>query len=130
MNLQLFTLADDDGTTKILFTPHPISGPPRPTSLRGPRLDYQGVEGNFSFRGGQVGILESPLGSLISVGLLDFAVTVTLALPPINMAGKEKQTFDTVAIKTQDFGVQKEGAAFNYSVLLLHGVAEQVEPPP
>jgi hypothetical protein len=133
MNSQRFTCTDDDGTTKIVFIPHPISGPPPPLSQQSPRFDYQGPEGNFSFLGDQVGILESPLGSLITVTLfvgIAATVGITLALPPINMAGKKEQNFDTVAIKTEVSDVPKEGAALGYSVLLLRGVAEEIEPLP
>lgn len=132
VHMQQFTFSDDAGTTKVIFAPFPISGPPPPASHRGPRLDYQGVQGNFSFLDDQVHILDTPLGSLITVGSLDLESTVriTLVLPAINMAGKKNQIFDTVAIKTQTAGVPIEGAALSYSVLLLHGLAEEIEPLP
>jgi hypothetical protein len=51
---------------------------------------------------------ESPLGSLVSVVLLPtvdaIAVTLTLLLPPINLAGQDEQDFETVAIKTTSYG--------------------------
>jgi hypothetical protein len=83
------------------------------------------------FSGDQIEILESPLGSLATVGLVGIAstVTVTLVLPPVNMGDKPTQSFDTVAIKTESAGVQKEGAALSYAVALLHGVAQEVSLP-
>jgi hypothetical protein len=54
-------------------------------------------------------------------------VTFTLALPPVNMAGKKKQAFDTVAIKTKSFGVLlREGAELIDAAMCLNGIAEEV----
>jgi hypothetical protein len=43
------------------------------------------------------------------------------------MAGKKKEAFHTVAIKTKSFGILiKEGARLIYTVVHLRGVAEVV----
>ena len=55
------------------------------------------------------------------------ALTLTLVLPPVNLASNEKQTFHTVAIKTKSFGIlPREGARLTYEVIALQGVAEKV----
>ena len=89
------------------------------------------MEGTLTFLGQQIENQPGPLGSLITVtleGSIDAgALTFSLALPPINMAGKKKETFHTVAIKTKSFGILiKEGARLLYTVVPLRGVAEVV----
>jgi len=130
-NANKFVFTDHDGTTHVVFYPQapgPIRSDP---SKRGARLDYEGVEGTLTFLGQQIENQPGPLGSLITVtleGSIDAgALTFSLALPPINMAGKKKETFHTVAIKTKSFGILiKEGARLLYTVVPLRGVAEVV----
>jgi hypothetical protein len=130
-NANKYILTDDAGTTQIVFfpdAPGPISTDP---AKRGAQLDYTGVEGSFTFVGQQIATQDSPIGSLITVALeknIDAgAVTFTLALPPVNLAGKKKQVFDTVGIKTKSFGnLPREGAKLIDTALCLGGVAENV----
>src|SRR5437588_5546808 len=130
-----FTLADDSGSTQIIYYPH-APGPILVGQGAGPRLEYQGAEGNFIYPHAGPGrenidLQSSPLGLLVSVVLepsIDAgALTLTLLLPPINMAGKKEQEFYTEAIKTRSYGIlPREGARLTYEVLDLEGVAENV----
>ncbi len=66
---------------------------------------------------------ESPLGPLVSVVLVPtidaIAVTLTLLLPSINLAGQEEQDFETLAIKTTSYGMlPREGARLTYELTL------------
>jgi hypothetical protein len=126
-----FTFTDEKGTTQVVFFPEAPGPLPKGAHSR---LDYKGPEGNFTFSRDQVASQDSPLGLLITVVLersIDAgALTFTLALPPVNMAGKKKQTFDTVAIKTKSFGVlPREGARLIDTAIYLEGVAEIVPLP-
>ena len=126
-----FTFTDRHSNTHIVFFPD-APGPLRPGQPAGaPELEYRGKEGNFTFLGDQIQKQDSPLGSLLAVVLersIDAgALSLTLVLPPVNLGGKEKQPFHTVAIKTKSFGIlPREGARLTYEVLELQGVAESV----
>ena len=55
------------------------------------------------------------------------AVTLTLLLPPINLAGQDEQDFDTIAIKTTSYGIlPKAGAQLTYEVVYLQGTARHI----
>lgn len=125
--LNRFTFEDAKKTTKIVYFPRvpqtePVKLP------RGPQLDYQGPEGQFTFSGTEIEQQQSRLGLLISVTLkpnLDAGgLDLTLVLPPINSA-KEQVEFETIAIKTTSQGlvVDPIGAFLTYEVLSLKGVA-------
>jgi hypothetical protein len=122
-----YTFTDANKTTEIVFFPQE----PGPITLPGgPQLNYKGIEGSFTFRGSnEVEQQDGPLGSLFTVVLeksIDAgALTLTLVLPPVNLAGKKTQTFETVAIKTKSFGIlPREGARLIYEVVCLSGLAE------
>ena len=94
-----------------------------------PALDYRDAQQTLSFVDAQVRRQQSELGDLISVTLhptVDAgATTLTLLLPPINMAGQNEQRFHTLAIVTQSFGILPHtGAKLTYRTLQLHGVAK------
>ena len=123
-----FTFRDEKGTTQVVFFPEAPGPLPKGAHSR---LDYNGPEGSFTFTRDQVASQDSPLGLLITVALersIDAgALTFTLVLPPVNMAGKKKQTFDTVAVKTKSFGIlPREGARLLDTAMGLEGVAESV----
>src|SRR5947209_2959150 len=135
----LFTFTDESGSMQLTYYPHApgplIVGQPS----GGPRLTYQGPEGSFVFPdapdSGSEHInvqQESPLGPYVSVVLVptsdDIAVTLTVLLPPINLAGQDSQDFETVAIKTTSYGetLSREGALLTYEVIGLQGTAQHV----
>ena len=63
-----FTLADGKGKTRTVYFPQaPVPGPVRPPE--GPQVEYDGPEGQFTFRGEDVTQLPSRLGLLITVTL-------------------------------------------------------------
>ena len=75
---------------------------------------------------------DSPLGTLVSVILIPtidaMSVTLTLLLPPINMAGKDHLDFQTVAIKSTNYGLlPRMGARLTYEVITLRGTAHSVQ---
>jgi hypothetical protein len=55
------------------------------------------------------------------------AITLTLLLPPLNLAGQDEQDFETVSIKTTSYGIlPREGARLTYEVINLQGTARYV----
>lgn len=97
-----------------------------------PQLTYQDAENNLTFNKDEIRTQESELGTLVSVSLersIDAGDTVlTLLLPSINLAGATEQSFETLAILTQSFGIlPHEGARLVYEdVLDLQGIARFV----
>lgn len=136
-NANFFSLSNEHGTLKIRYytsAPGPLVAG---QSSTGPKLEYQGPEGQHDFTGsgggiGSIDILEqSVLGEQVTVLLVPTvdaeAVHLTLFLPYINMAGKEKQHFHTIAIKATSYGMlPKEGARLTYEVFHLEGIAQHV----
>ncbi|KAM3091413.1 hypothetical protein ACKFKG_25700 [Phormidesmis sp. 146-35] len=122
----LFKFSDREGATNIAFYPQA----PKAQSGRESQLDYRGVEGSFTFRGEQITQQQSKLGLLISVTLqpdVDAGeLSLTLILPPVNLAGEKQQDFTTLAVKARSLGfvVDRSGAQLKYEVLPLKGIAE------
>jgi len=131
-----FTFSDDSGAISINYYPH-APGPIIQGQSGGPRLEYQGPEGNFVYPNAgpgreHINVQEqSFLGPQVNVVLVPTidatAVSLTLLLPPINMAGQDEQDFDTVAIKTTSYGMlPQEGARLTYEVIYLQGSAQNI----
>jgi len=131
-----FTFSDHSSTIQINYYPH-APGPIIQGQSSGPRLEYQGPEGNFAYPNAGPGREninvqeESVLGPQVNVVLVPTidakGVTLTLLLPPINMAGHEKVDFHTVAIKTTSYGIlPKKGARLTYEVIHLQGKAQHI----
>ena len=136
ISANFFTFSNHDGTIQIDYYPY-APGPIIQGQSRGPRLEYQGSEGNFVYPNAGPGREninvqeESVLGPQVTVVLVPTvdakAVTLTLLLPPINMAGHEKVDFHTVAIKTTSYGMlPREGARLTYEIIHLRGKAEHI----
>jgi len=105
VNLKFTLIGEPPSFTKIVYLPLGTGGPPPPPSEQRPRLEYRGEEGNFSFLGDQIGVVESPLGSLITVTLKsdEFVdLKFTLVLPPIITQGG-LVVFESIAVKTETF---------------------------
>lgn len=127
-----FTLHDDQRTMQVTYFPMGagpiIAGKTQP----GPKLEYTGEEGNFTFSGNQIESVNCPLGSLLSVTLRPNAdagaLIFTMALPNVTEApGSKSQHFQTIGIKTHTRGfVVAPGADRTYNVLHLRGLAETV----
>ena len=131
-----FTFSDHGGKIQINYYPH-APGPIVQEQSGGPRLEYQGPEGNFVYpQAGpgreNINVQEqSTLGPQVNVVLVPTvdakAVTLTLLLPPVNLAGHEKLEFHTIAIKTTSYGMlPKEGARLTYEVFHLRGEARHI----
>lgn len=129
-----FTFTDREGSTQIAFFPQapgPVQADDPPKASQ---LEYQGPEGQLTFRGNDIDKQASPLGQLITVILQPDAdagqLNLTLVLPPVNLTGTEQQDFPTIAIKTRSGGRfttnPRPGAELAYEVLRLKGSAEAV----
>ena len=125
-----YTFMNNDETIKIVYYPT-APGPLVQGQVVGPRVDYQGPEGNCTFNSSQVETLQSPLGQLITVTVkpsIDAGITtLTVLVPPINLAEQENQMFATFGIETRSYGMLiKAGARLTYNVYELDGLAENV----
>jgi hypothetical protein len=103
VNLKFTLIGEPPSFTKIVYLPLGTGGPPPSPSEQRPRLEYRAEEGNFSFLGDQIGVVESPLGSLITVTLKsdEFVdLKFTLVLPPIITEGG-LIVFESIAVKTE-----------------------------
>jgi hypothetical protein len=122
-----FILNDSASNTEIIFLP-------QAPNFTAPQLDYQGLEGKFSFRGDDIRQQRTALGLLITVTLEPDAdagqLNLNLMLPSINFAGEKAQEFETIAIKTRSQGhvIDPAGAELFYRALMLKGVAQAVIP--
>lgn len=124
-----FTLTDTQSSDiKIVFLPQMLRG-----DRKKPQLEYQSAGGQFTFRGSEIKQQQSNLGLLISITLktdeqgekLNFA----FMLPSINLAGKKKQDFETVAIATtrnHKMVANRTVTEFSHKVLTLKGCAEKL----
>lgn len=133
-----YAFVNNSGSVRIKYDPYvpaPSTGIKRSS---GPRLEYHGSEGDLNFPRDhdgptQVSVQEdSSLGPLVSVILIPtidaMSVTLTLLLPPINMAGKEQLDFQTVAIKSTSYGLlPRTGARLTYEVISLRGTVHSVQ---
>jgi hypothetical protein len=129
--IKRYVLMDSKGTTEIVFFPQAPASESGELP-RGGQLNYQGPEGQLTFTGGEIYQQRTSLGLLVTVVLepdLDAGqLNLTLVLPPINLAGKKAQEFETIAIKTRSQGhvIDPGGATLAYRVLMLEGVAQAV----
>ena len=134
-----YTFSSHDGVIRLKYYPH-APGPLVQGQSVGPRFEYQGPEGSFTYPDADAGREtvamqdDSVLGPQINVVLIPTvdakAVKLTLLLPPINMAGHEKIDFHTIAIKTTSYGLlPREGARLTYEVIHLQGKAERIALP-
>jgi hypothetical protein len=129
-----FTFKDIDGTTQIVFltqAPGPVQPNDPPNASQ---LEYQGPEGQFTFRGNEIDKAASRLGRLVTVTLESGAadappLDITLVFPPLNLGDEAQLEFETIAVKSRGRGfvpVDLSGALLTYEVLNLVGVAEPV----
>jgi hypothetical protein len=127
-----YTFQDGPGTTQVTYYPTGpgpiISG----VTHAGPKIEYTGEEGDFTFSGNEIASVKCPLGNLISVTLRPNAdagaLMFTLVLPSVTMSANSKvQSFRTIALKTHTSGrVLTAGADRSYDTMHLHGAAETV----
>src|SRR5689334_5587175 len=131
-----FTFSNHDQTIQISYYPQ-APGPIIQGQGTGPRFEYQGPEGNFLYPQAGPGresiqVQEvSVLGPQITVVLVPTtdakSVTLTLLLPPVNLAGHEHLDFHTLAIKTTSHGMlPKAGARLAYEAIHLRGKAQHI----
>jgi hypothetical protein len=133
LGANLFTFTGD--RTHIVYftdTPGPII-----IGQEGGKLDYQGIEGNFTFFGRDISLQESPLGTLLTVTLklMDDTggLTLTVLVPRVFGASVETRntvTFETIAIKASSRGfVVGEGVELAYTIIPLLGTGKnEIQP--
>lgn len=132
-----YTFTDEYGTIQMTYYPHKPGPIIQGQSAGGPQLSYQGPEGNFVYPSSEpsrqnINVQEeSTLGPQINVVLVPtvdaISVSLTLLLPPINLAGQEEQDFSTIAIKTTRYGILPHtGARITYEAINLQGKAQHI----
>ena len=128
LGANVFTFTGDRTTiTYYPQTPGPIS----PGQEEGGKFEYQGIEGNHTLFGRDIGQQESPLGTQLTVTLKvrddTGGLTLTVLVPRVFGASVEDGTavtFETIAIKASSRGsLVREGAELAYSILPLLGRA-------
>jgi len=129
----LFEFTADSGETKITYYPF-APGPLIQGRTPGPSLQYDGPEGNLSFRAEQITQQDTPAGQLLSVVLKPQDDTGSLAfslfLPPVTLGADDSQGFTTYGLKTDRAGsIQTPGAQMTYVWACLTGNAKVVAMP-
>ena len=134
-----FKLSDHDKKTHVTLNLQTHGPLVQGSTAQAPTLQYEGVEGTFTFSGEQVTVETSALGKMFTVTLNIVpdlrTLLFTLLLPPvIHKAGERKQAFDTIAIKSERHtSIQgpptNPGAGTTYTSLKMHGTAAKVEVP-
>ena len=118
-----------ENTHIVYFTQAPGPIHPGEDPSKG-QLEYQGVEGSHTFRGNQIDVQSTPLGTLITVVLKvnndTGGLNFTLILPNVRKSGKVLH-FQTLGIKTATRGfILSDGPDATYSVFPLFGTADNV----
>lgn len=119
-----FTFAGDQ--TQIIYDTQ------TPVPDQGGLLQYQGPEGSFSFTGDQISLVDSDIGTIVTVPLslvsdigsrkISVLVPTASGVTPDNPV-----TFPTIAVKTTGRGsIESPGVELAYTVLPLVAQASQV----
>ncbi len=117
------------------ITYFPTAPGPIAAGQEGGRLEYHGIEGNFTFSGNKIELQESPFGTLVTVAFEsnpDIGIrTFTILLPQVSGVTRENMvTFEALAIKTTGQGFTlppfRPGAKQTYTILPLLGTAKEV----
>ena len=134
-----FKLSDHEKKTHVTLNLQTHGPLVQGSTAQAPTLQYEGVEGTFTFSGQQVTVEISALGKMYTVTLNIVpdlrTLLFTLLLPPvIHKAGESKQAFDTIAIKSERHtSIQgpptTPGAATTYTCVKMHGTAAKVQVP-
>jgi hypothetical protein len=99
------------------------------------RLEYQGIEGDFTFSGKDIQLQESPLGTLLTVVLRrrgnTAGLTITVLVPHVvDVTRDNPVTFETVGIKASSRGnFGGPGVELGYTILPLLATANIVPMP-
>jgi len=123
-----FTFAGD----RTAITYFPVAPGPVVVGQEGGLLQYQGVEGSHSFRGHDISLADTQLGTLVSVVLEANpdrgTVTATVVVPHVTGVTRESPVvFETMALKTTGRGfIATPGADRTYTILPMLATAKQV----
>lgn len=124
-NLFTFTGKND---TEIVYSVSSIEGKPQ--------LTYRDSTRDLSFRGDDIAVTSSPLGSLVTVVLEVVpdlhTLTATVVLPDINLGDRQKVQFSTVVILTANLTsiggpALVVGPLQTYEIVPLEGIAQHIE---
>ena len=127
LKANFFTFTGKDNT-QIVYSTSSITGEPQFT--------YRDRTRNRSFRGDDIAVTASPLGTLVTVGLEATpdlsSLTATLVLPDINLGDRQVIRFSTVVILTTNLTsiggpALVTGPLQTYQVIELSGVAQHVK---
>jgi hypothetical protein len=111
-----------------------VPGPVHPGE-EGGVLDYHGIEGNRTFRGGEINRQDSPLGILITVTLRlkgdAGGLTATVLVPHVSGVSLNNSVeFDTVLIKAASRGnLVSPGPELTYTLIHLKGTERELLEP-
>lgn len=123
----LFTLTGKNDT-KIVYSASSLTGEPQ--------LTYRDSTRSLSFRGDDIAVTPSPLGSLVTVVLEVVpdlhTLTATVVLPDINLGDRQTVPFKTVVILTANLTsiggpALVLGPLQTYQVAKLKGTAQHVD---
>jgi hypothetical protein len=134
-----FKLSDHEKKTNVTLSLQKGGPLVQGSTAQGPTLQYEGVEGKFSFSGDQIVTETNALGKTFTVTLNIVpdlrTLLFTLVLPPVtHKAGERTQAFETIAIKSEHHTSilgkpTNPGAATTYVVVKMHGTAGSVQIP-
>lgn len=118
--------------TSIVFdtqTPGPLTPG---EDVSGGQLQYQGVEGDHTFRGKELVVEQSALGTLITIVLKvnndTGGLNFTLLLPHVTVSADKELSFQILGVKMATRGfIAGDGPQANYAVFPLLGTAQNVE---
>lgn len=125
--VNFFTLTGKDDT-QIVYSTSSITGEPQ--------LTYRDRAHDLSFRGDDITVATSPLGTLVTVVLESIpdihTFTATLVLPDINLGDRQVVRFKTMVILTTNLTsiggpALVIGPVQTYQVVKLTGVAQHVQ---
>lgn len=122
-----FELQDHHGKTKVTFYSC-APGPPVQGQAMGAELVYTGPEGNFTFRGTDLGCYESAAGKFLCVVLkrqLGSTKTLSLLMPSVLTEPGKPERFRTVCVRaTEMTGVNEPGSHITYETEIMKGMAD------
>lgn len=126
-----YTFSDQQGVKRVVFYPS-APGPLVVGEPTGPLLEYNGPEGQRTFRGDDVQQEQNVLGTLISVVIRVNAdaggLNLALALPPVRLGSEKRQEFKTIGVMVHSRGlvINRAGAELTYEPIPLDGIAENI----
>jgi hypothetical protein len=121
----LYQLSGEDGSV-IVYSTTSVTG--------GPEFSYQGALGENAFTGEMIDVLDTALGTEVTVVMNRIAdgdtTVLTLIVPPVDLGTEPSRQIDTFAVVTTQsggFAGPAPGQLYSYAVMRYVGPAEIVE---